>query len=338
MNKQIKYGRLFRIAFISLLLFIRFIYFEVNQKTNKKKIKYDLIIPINPLDVQKFMKHKIFYEKFLNFTNIILITSLDAKKFIENDSSIIFINEDIIIQKEKINEFLNKTRFIMINRVGWYEQQFIKMAYARICKNEYYLVWDADTIPIKFIEMFKNEQPFFDMKMEHHFPYFNTMERIIPKLNYVNKSFISEHMIIKTDFMKSLLDNIEMNHKLTGKLFWEKILFAIDINDINGSGFSEYETYGTYVNTRYPNAYIQRNWHSLRDAERYFGEPENLNLNDINWLSQDYHALSFEYWTPFNIQNLPVVKNYSLQKMYKPENFFNDYDKIFLNHTKIENM
>ena len=135
-------------------------------------------------------------------------------------------------QKKKINEFLMKMINISTNRDGWYEQQFLKMAYSMICKKDYYLVWDVDTIPIKPFKMFKNNHPFFDMKTEHHSPYFNTIEKLIPGLNFRDKSYISEHMMIQTEFMKNLLVQIELNNKLPGKLFWEKILMSLNIKDI----------------------------------------------------------------------------------------------------------
>ena len=48
------------------------------------------------------------------------------------------------------------------------------MSYSRICKDEYYLLWDSNTIPIRPINMFKNGHPLFDMKLEHHTQYFVT--------------------------------------------------------------------------------------------------------------------------------------------------------------------
>ena len=111
------------------------------------------------------------------------------------------------------------------------------MAYSRICKNEYYLIWDADTIPIKSIQLFKNNHPFFDMKTEHHIPYFQTIKRLLPDLKFSNKSYISEHQMIKTEYMKNLLDEIENNSELKGKLFWEKILMAINLRVSITQGF-----------------------------------------------------------------------------------------------------
>ena len=229
---------------------------------------------------------------------------------------------------------------ITTSRDGWYEQQFLKMGYSRICKKNYYLIWDVDTIPIKHFNLFENNHPFFDMKTEHHIPYFNTINRLIPGLKFANYSYISEHMVIKTDLMNNLLDNIEKNDKIPGKLFWEKILMAIDVQYIPDSGFSEYETYGSFVDTKYPHFYNHRNWYSKRDAKTVYDSSLNLNEDDIIWLSQHYYALTFEIYQQFKEDNLKIAKDKKLQKYYKPnELFLNLNDSIIkfnqTNNTKI---
>ena len=48
-----------------------------------------------------------------------------------------------------------------------------------ICQENYYLIWDSATIPVKEVKMFNNDsKPFFDLKTEYHKPYFITMKRI----------------------------------------------------------------------------------------------------------------------------------------------------------------
>ena len=185
--------------------------------------KYDLVIIIKDLNI--FERNRDYYKKFLNYDKIVVISPLNTKNMIKDDNSVLFISEDSLIPKQKINEFLRKMKSISTKRDCWYEQQFLKMAYSRICKSEYYLIWDGDTIPIKYIKMFENGKPIFDMKTEHHVPYFKTMNIIIPGLKFANKSYISEHMLIKTQFMKNLLDRLESNTKLSGKIFWEKYLW-----------------------------------------------------------------------------------------------------------------
>ena len=195
----------------------------------KEKLNLDILIPLSKKHLDSFKVNIKFYRKYLNYTNLIILSQSDSYELIQKYNSVIFINEDTLVSKEEINKFLQTERSIITTRDYWYEQQFLKMAYSRICKNEYYLIWDADTIPIKSIQLFKNNHPFFDMKTEHHIPYFQTMKRLLPDLKFSNKSYISEHQMIKTEYMKNLLDEIENNSELKGKLFWEKILMAINL-------------------------------------------------------------------------------------------------------------
>ena len=190
-----------------------------------------------------------------------------------------------------------------------------------------------DTIPIRPIKMFKNNHPFFDMKTEHHKPYFRTMKRLFPGLHYYKQSYISEHMLVKARLMKKLLHDIERNNKIKGKVFWEKILMCIDRKDIHFSGFSEFETYGTYVDNKFPTIYKHRKWFSIRNINLFFNNSDNLDETDIKWLSQDFHALSFENWKriQFIKKYSEIIKDTKLQNLYKPKNFFLNFSKIFNN-------
>ena len=179
---------------------------------------------------------------------------------------------------------------------GWYYQQFLKWEYAKQCKDEYYLVWDGDTIPCRKLTMFKNgtTQPYLDLKHEHHPPYFETIGRILPGMKKViGRSFISEHMLINKDICMDLIQSIESNDTLSGTAFWEKILDAIPTERIQDSAFSEFETYGTFVALRHPSAYLLREWHSFRLGGEFF-DPETISDRDFTWLGHDFDAISFE--------------------------------------------
>ena len=306
-------------------------YYRMYYKNNNKN-EYDLVIPCKPAHIQLLNEHKKFYRKYLNYTNLILIGPSNLKNFTLNDTSITFINEDDLVPKNQINEFLSKMRSLTTSKSGWLEQQFVKMAYSRICKKNYYLVWDIDTIPIRPIQMFEGDHPFFDMKTEHHKAYFRTMNILIPHLKFRRQSYISEHMIIKTNLMKDLLDTIEKNSNISGKFFWEKIVMVIDDRNIKHQGFSEFETYGTFVDNKYPNIYTHRKWYSRRDAKIYIGSANNLNEDDIIWLSRSYHALLFEKLYRFVKRFLKFVKDPEIHKLYKPSKFFRNVKKIIKTH------
>lgn len=107
-----------------------------------------------------------------------------------------FIDENAIMPNltfDKVFEHLHKYK--AEKRAGWYFQQFIKMGYSHICESDYYLSWDADTIPIRNISMFSNGRPIFDTKTEYHKPYFDTIYNLLGLKKIILRSYISEHMI-----------------------------------------------------------------------------------------------------------------------------------------------
>lgn len=137
-------------------------------------------------------------------------------------------------------------------------------------------------------------RPYFDLKHEFHEEYFTTMNKLLPNLNKtIDKSFISEHMIFDCHYVIKMLEDIEKNTAVKGKMFWEKILYSIRLEHIQENSFSEFETFGTYMAVNYPDIYNYRNWHSFRYGGYYF-HPEVITQRDYDWLSKDFYAISFE--------------------------------------------
>ena len=69
-------------------------------------------------------------------------------------------------------------------------------------------------------------------------------------------------------------------------------------------------------------------WYSKRDATRFFGNINNVCQQDLNWLSKDYNAITFEKWDKFEKQNLDLVTNKNLQKLSRPKRFFKYFKRI----------
>jgi hypothetical protein len=136
------------------------------------------------------------------------------------------------------------------------------------------------------------------MKSEHHIPYFKTINVLfdgsVSKL--INKSFIAEHMMIDRDIMIEMITKIENNKNIKGSIFFEKILFAIDKDEISGSGFSEFETYGNYVLKYHPRKYSFRELRTLRQGATFI-DKSDLNNDVLNWIAKDYDTISFESWS-----------------------------------------
>lgn len=262
----------------------------------------NLVIPTIAKDYYKFSRNSKYFIKYLYcIRNIVLIGDSDTETIIKNNNSsripFQFIHQDKLINSSIVRKLISNRSKDAIDRSGWYIQQFLKMEYSKICQDKYYLVWDSDTIPVKKISMFdENDKPYFDVMEKYGEGYFLTLKKIFPELGKIYKySFVSEHMLINTEIMRKLINSIESKTNLIGNLWYEKVINCINITYLNFTGFSEFETYGTFTYIYYNNSYVIRNWNSLRFGNRYF-DPNLLNNRDIRKVSRKYDAISFEKW------------------------------------------
>lgn len=263
--------------------------------------EYDGIIVITASDLERVKSLLPKMKAHMPVRNLIFIGSEGVGNIVSslNSSDYLFINENAIIKFSDVNDILKK--LLGIDDVprgitGWYYQQFLKMGYSNICKDEYYLIWDGDTIPCGDFSMFHKEtgKPYLDIKNEYNEEYFITMNKLLPGFHKViEKSFIAEHMLFNRDIMRKMIEAIESNEKIEGKPFFEKILNSVRPDKIRAGGFSEFETYGTFVAMTDCNAYRLRDWHSLRFGSFFF-KADEITDEDFLWLKQDFEAVSFE--------------------------------------------
>lgn len=277
---------------------------------------YNAIVLTTPTDFERLQGNYARMVRNLAPRKIVFIGSRKVQELIQQsdvEGQVGFFDEDELIPFADVHQIMKEllqTDELPRGVTGWYYQQFLKMQYAFVCKEEYYLIWDGDTVPCKPFSMFREDGlPYLDLKQEYHEEYFHTIENLFPGMRKsIAKSFISEHMLIRCDIMKQLIwdiigssaknvssvvNNTDKNHKQTPGSFFEKILRAIRPGQIMNTAFSEFETYGTYVSFRYADAYCLRDWHSFRLGGEFF-HPERMTDEDYAWLGKDFDAISFE--------------------------------------------
>jgi hypothetical protein len=292
----------------------------------ENEMHYDILIVVTPADSERLLP---LYPRLAgNFDNgnICFIGTKKVGELVENSAisdRSSWVDENDIVPFDEVHACMAKRLAPILKGdalprgvTGWYYQQFLKMQYAAMCKDEYYMVWDGDTIPCRKINMFSPEtrQPYLDLKHEHHAEYFETMGKILPGFGKViERSFISEHMLFRCDIMKNLIADIEKNDWIEGKRFWEKIINAIEPEKIYDSSFSEFETYGTYVALRYNEVYRLREWHSFRLGGSFY-EIDTITDGDFAWLGVDFDAISFEKGQTVLEENKGYFDNPEVQK------------------------
>ncbi len=243
--------------------------------------------------------------RYLPVSELIFIGNAELGGIVRDDISaryeglsVRYIDEEEILPRQKVVDLI-KARVAELDeeissrvRPGWYYQQFLKMIFARRCEGEYYMSWDMDTVPLRNRDFFDvNGRPFFDLKSEYNPGYFRTIETLLGLSKNVEGSFVAEHMVFGRTYMEGLIEAIE-NTSLEGDRFWEKIIAAVD-DDYITLGFSEFETYGTFVTEKFPEAYGYRQFSSFRRGS-WFVKESDLTEEDMEWLSKDYDAVTFE--------------------------------------------
>ncbi|MEI7525475.1 MAG: DUF6492 family protein [Mariniphaga sp.] len=261
--------------------------------------KYDIVLLVSEKNVNI---SKLSIKYLLRFTQYNKLYIITAKKNMHHFSyddkyNIKLLDENSIlpgINISNLEQFLTRLK-VNSGRAGWYFQQFLKMG---ICKypeiSNYYLIWDSDTImlnPIKFFS--KGGKVLINIGGEYHKPYFETYTKITGKSRSVIFSFITEHLMISKSIMNELINCIGNAEKSENQWVWN-IMNSIDNDNLSKSGFSEFETYGNFAMSTYPESMEVRPIKYYRyGASKYGMKPNNF---DLHRLSLDYAYASFEDW------------------------------------------
>lgn len=267
-------------------------------------MKYDVIIPVAFNDYEFLKKTYSYLIDNLGANRIFILTDGRLSRFlpkvVKKNSKFVVLDENRIIEgltyKRVHQMIISMGR--EHTRTGWYYQQFLKMAFAlsEYCDNDYYMSWDADTVPVKKIVFFNdNGQPYFTMKYEYQKQYFDVMEKLMGFGKTNSMSYIAEHMMFNRNIMKELIQKIENNNGIPGNNWYEKILNALPPEIVSVNAFSEFETYGTYCGLNYPNLYVERMMNGFRLGSLIQGRfVSNRILNDFSLY--DFSVVSFEIY------------------------------------------
>jgi hypothetical protein len=265
-------------------------------------MKTDVMIPVSYNDCFKLRDNINEIRKYFDTDKIVVVGCGKIRAAIPEvwKRDVVFLDEDELLSLSDVSSYF----YDMVGakschyKPTWYYQQFLKLCYAKVSTQEYYLVWDADTALVKPHSFFdpQTSLPFFDMKGEYHPPYFETINRLFPDVNKIaGDSFISEHMVFKKQYVLEMMAEIEKNQTVAGTLFWEKILNAATAENLKSTpAFSEFETYGSWVLTRHPGTYAMRQWTSMRNGIDYYPTMKKA-LKDRRFLAKEFDAVSLEY-------------------------------------------
>lgn len=183
------------------------------------------------------------------------------------------------------------------DRIGWYLQQFIKIAAAKDAlpndnPEAVVLIWDADTIPLRRLDFIdKSGKLIYYQGSEQHPPYFDFIERAFGLKRENQFSFIAQCFPTKLSWAQEFCQQLESS---TGVGWIEAILTHLDCTQ--RAGFSEYESLGTLIWNRHRSevGFTPNLWE--RNGQGLLGKPSQLSEDEWLGLSLAYDYISFEAW------------------------------------------
>ena len=129
----------------------------------------------------------------------------------------------------------------------------------------------------------------FTLGDERHGGYFPTYKNLLRDEPNGDLSFISQHMIVQNSVLREMLARIEANFPESGSWAWKIMRHLVGTGD---NLFSEYEMFGHFVSSNYPERAAFRKLSWLRDgALQSGGVPSKA---DLERLTRDYHFAAFE--------------------------------------------
>ena len=207
-------------------------------------------------------------------------------------SDVRVIPENEFIPGMTIEAIRNLPIFGFPGAAGWYFQQLIKLQFA-FCEPEddYYLIWDADTVPLRPMRFFDAEgRALLTRATEYHAPYFETYRTLLGTEPNREFSFIAQHLLMQKSIVREMLGRIETRTEGEENWAW-KIMRSLPKTGDNL--FSEYETYGHYVKNFHAGRvrFVNRAWQ--RDTSHHTGRgiPSE---GELRTLAQTYDYVAFE--------------------------------------------
>lgn len=261
-------------------------------------VKFNIIIPAAYKDFRFLTKTICYVAENINPQKIFVVLDMRLScyvpKVIVNDARVTLVDENQLVPGVSFSSIrtLLSNHGLPVRRTGWFLQQFLKLGFCKseLCDTEYFLTWDADTLPLRKLNFFLEDgSPIFTKKKEHNQAYFDTLAKLMTLPRLADFSYIAEHMMFHKDILNEMLAEIEKSD-VEGETWYEKIVNATNPDDINS--FSEFETYGNYCLNHYPLKYQTQTLNTFRKAGYIAGR--FISDRKLRYMSFDLDIASFE--------------------------------------------
>jgi len=242
------------------------------------------------------------------------LTSRLLQKFVQADEFFVYVPDDeindflavtppaikIMPESDLGQEFSSRLQGEMlladnVDRFGWYFQQFLKIEALIRSTTERVVIWDADCVPLKNIRLFdENDNAVYMKASEHHQEYFRMIQNLLGLTRIQDQSFVIPGFPMKKDWVNGFVQDVESRND--NDKWFDAIISCTDLSQ--QSGFSEFETLGTWVANSYPHSWISSNLTWERLGQSRFGPAQNFTPEALVKLGQanGLDVISFENW------------------------------------------
>jgi hypothetical protein len=192
-----------------------------------------------------------------------------------------FVNENTVLPITKKNISYRSEKW---ERSGWLFQQLLKLGGDKLASQAYYLVIDADTVLIRPHVFRSGSKTVYFCRSWSQPEYFRTYTKLVGKKADAPSSFVTHYMLFEKAKVAELKRAIEARHKTS---WYSAILRTIDRT--KQFAFSEFETYGNFVRSRYPGQVVLKK--ALNTSLHV--NVSRLTGLQMTKLSRTYRSLSF---------------------------------------------
>jgi hypothetical protein len=181
-----------------------------------------------------------------------------------------------------------------VGRAGWYLQQFLKMNAIldpALKDDDYVLVWDADTVPLRKLSFVKDTNTttlMFYSGDEFNKPYFSTLKQVFGIERIGDFSFIAQCIPAKVTWVREMVSPLSD--------YVDAILSTLSGG--SPSEFSEYETIGSFCFSHYKSDVMlnHRPWCRMCGGLIGISRFEYVNKLILYIYSIFYDYVAFEKW------------------------------------------
>lgn len=205
----------------------------------------------------------------------------------------LFDDVDVVSDEEMLPASLWRAiaQRVRVERANWVGQQFLSLVHVSARASAPCLVWDADTVMIRSQTMLRGKEATLAISREHHPPYFELVQALLPTLPLpAHSSTVAHHMVMDPDLLRALF--VEIEQDAGGEPWWSAILNRLDREE--ASPMSEYELYGQWVRTRCPERVRLVAFRNIALSRGRFTEEYLQRLSR----RQDVDSVSTHWWIP----------------------------------------